>query len=100
MSAITVGSSTLRFRQGKWCLDNLELNVRAEQAGLTENETVALIESRACVPEQGVVAPELQASIHNGVPEGVECQIHKWYASLRCLDVVWLLALASARCLR
>ena len=68
VAANTVGAGTQRFHQdGSFCLDDLALRMRADEAGLTANETVGLIETRACVPEHGIAAAPLQASIHNGV---------------------------------
>ena len=89
VAANTVGAGTQRFHQdGSFCLDDLALRMRADEAGLTANETVGLIESRACVPEHGIAAAPLQASIHNGVPKDVKCQLYKWYAAARCLAAV------------
>lgn len=76
-----VGKRTPRVhRDGSKCLHGSELLVLAEQAGLSANETAALEESGACVPESGVRAPYLQSTTHNGVPKGVKCKLHKWCA--------------------
>lgn len=63
---------------GTRCLDPLELWILAESAGLPFEETAALEEIGACVPETGVAPPYPENGIHDGVPKDVQCQHHKW----------------------